>query len=58
MVNSELSKLTGQPLNASEGKMTQSAPVSGPGNFSSMGRFAPKKGANKQGKYIVDGCCK
>ena len=55
MINSNLQKLTGTPCNASEGKMTRPAPVSGPGALG-MGQFSPRKGQNKQGTYIVDGC--
>ncbi len=55
MLNSTLKKMCGTPNNASEGNMTRDVSVSGPGDFSSMGVFAPRKGANTKGKYIVDG---
>ena len=54
-MNSELTKLTGTPCNASSSCSTRPASASGPGDFSSMGRFAPRKGANTNGKYVVDG---
>lgn len=54
MINSEITKITGTPLNASEGKLTQSVAVSGPGDLG-MGEFNPRKGANTHGKYMVDG---
>lgn len=55
MINSSLAKLSGKPNNVSEGSMTRDVAVSGPGDFSSMGEFAPRKGANTNGKYLVDG---
>ncbi len=55
MINKELTKTAGKPNNASEGRMTHAVDVSGPGNFSSMGEFAPRKGANTHGNFIVDG---
>jgi hypothetical protein len=55
MLNASLKKLCGTPNNASEGNLTRNVSVSGPGDFSSMGAFAPRKGANTKGKYLVDG---
>jgi len=54
-VNKDLVKIAGTPLCASDGQLTRAVKVSGPGDFSSMKSFAPKKGANTKGKYIVDG---
>ena len=54
MVNKEIAKIVGKPLNLSEGQITRSVSVSGPGDLG-MGRFNPQKGANKQGAYIVKG---
>ncbi len=50
-----LVKLAGKPLNLSAGEHTRAVSVSGPGNFSSMKSFAPRKGANTHGNYIVEG---
>jgi hypothetical protein len=55
MINKELQKLSGTPCDASSSCQTRPVPVSGPGNFSSMGSFAPRKGANTHGNYIVNG---
>lgn len=54
MINKDIAKIVGQPLNLSDGKITRAVSVSGPGDLG-MGSFSPKKGSNKQGKYIVDG---
>ena len=53
-MNKELEKLVGKPANLSEGQATRPVPVSGAGDLG-MGRFSPRKGANRDGKYIVDG---
>jgi hypothetical protein len=55
MINKEIAKITGQPLNLSKGQITQSVAVSGPGDLG-MGKFNPLKGANPQGNYMVKGC--
>lgn len=52
--NAEIKKITGQPLCLSEGEITRAVSVSGPGDLG-MGKFNPRKGANPNGKYIVDG---
>ncbi|RLC18904.1 MAG: hypothetical protein DRI24_01675 [Deltaproteobacteria bacterium] len=54
MTNASIAKITGQPLNLSKGQTTRTAPVSGP-SACGCGKFSPRAGANKQGKYIVDG---
>ena len=55
MVNKEIAKITGQPCCVGKGKSNNSPNNTTPGDLG-MGRFNPKKGANKDGKYIVDGC--
>lgn len=54
-VNKEIEKVTGKPLCLSKGQNTRAVPVSGPGDFGNMGPFSPRKGANPNGNYIVDG---
>lgn len=55
MINKEIQKITGKPLCLSKGQNTRQVAVSGPGDLG-MGQFSPRKGANPNGKYIVDGC--
>ncbi len=54
-VNSEIAKITGQPCCVGMGKSNNSTSDSAPGDLG-MARFNPLKGANPNGKYIVDGC--
>ncbi len=57
-VNKEVSKVTGEPVCASDGQMTRSdneaSRRSSPVNLG-MGEFSPRAGANTKGPYIVKG---
>lgn len=53
-MNSSIAAITGTPLNLSKGEHTRKVAVSGP-SACGCGPFSPRAGANKQGKYIVDG---
>ena len=58
MINKELNKLCGAPLDASAGKLTRSdnAASSRPTTVDlGMGEFNPRNGANTNGPYIVKG---
>lgn len=54
MINKELQKLTGKPLCVSKGETTRAVSVSGPSD-PGCGPFSPRKGANPNGNYIVNG---
>lgn len=54
MINKDIAKITGQPCCVGKGKTNNSTSSSTPGDLG-MGRFNPLKGANNDGKYIVDG---
>jgi hypothetical protein len=55
MINKEIAKITGQPCCVGKGNSNNSTSNVKKGDLG-MGKFNPKAGANKDGKYIVDGC--
>ncbi len=58
MINSEIQKVTGTPVDASMGNLTRSdndASKRPPTVNLGMGEFSPRDGANTRGPYIVKG---
>ncbi len=58
MINSEIQKVTGTPVNASMGQLTRSdnAASKRPSMAKlGMSEFSPRDGANTKGPYIVKG---